>query len=97
MFRELIYAGRDVEQLCKTQYPNCIIRDASDCVHRERFEIETEVKKADFYLFALREGFINCCFTFLLANLSGEKPVGEWAEVFAALKAEIAKRKAKGE
>ncbi len=64
MFQDLIYAGKPVEALIKAQYPGAIIKDASDEIHRERFELSVDTTEEEFYLFAVHKGFILCCFRF---------------------------------
>ncbi len=67
MFHDLIYAGSDVEDIIKKQYPHARIKDASDFIHTERFECEIDDVDADeFYPFAIQEGFARCCFGFEL-------------------------------
>lgn len=71
-FYDLIYAGGDVEGIIKKKYPFAKIKDASDYIHTERFEVEIEgVTDEEFYPFAISEGFGSCCFTvaLLLAGL----------------------------
>ena len=64
---ELIYAGKEVEELVKKKYPQAVIKDASDFVHRERFECEiSDVTEDDFYPFAISKGFARCCLGFEL-------------------------------
>ena len=64
---ELIYAGREVENLIRRKYPNTVIKDASDYIHTERFECELPgVDKEDFYPWAIREGFAETCIGFSL-------------------------------
>lgn len=63
---DLIYAGREVEDLITQRFPSAKITDASDDIHRERFELELDISEEDFYIFAIREGFALCCFTFAL-------------------------------
>ena len=64
---ELIYAGKDVEEIIKKRYPKAVIKDASDCIHTERFELEIiGVEDEEFYPFAINEGFVRSCFSFVL-------------------------------
>ena len=64
---ELVYAGRDTEEVVRKRYPQAKIKDASDYIHTERFELELpEVTEEEFYPFALREGFARCCLSFEL-------------------------------
>jgi len=96
---ELIYAGREVEDLIKTEYPGSKITDASDYIHTERFECELpDIDEDDFYPFAIREGFAMCCFGFAI-NLESikfpENKKGEHEEIKARIRkwAELAKGK----
>lgn len=64
---QLIYAGSDVEKIIKKAYPKAEITDASDDIHRERFECEIEsITYDEFYIFALRQGFAECSLAFNL-------------------------------
>ena len=66
-FYDLIYGPREVEKVIKCRYPNAKIKDASDFIHTERFECEIEgVPDDEFYPFAIKEGFVECCFGFAL-------------------------------
>lgn len=92
MFNELIYAGKEVERLCKDKYLQAEIEDASDIVHDERFEIEN-IRCKDFYLFAFEQGFLLNCFTFLLAIMDETHSVNdinpEISEAIQAIKSKI--------
>lgn len=62
---ELIYAGREVEDIIKAKYPQAVIDDASDFIHTERFRLSIEgIENDEFYPFAIKEGFATCCFGF---------------------------------
>lgn len=63
---DLIYAGKEVEDAIKAKYPEVVIKDASDYIHLERFECEVDVGEDEFYIFAIRNGFAECCFAFNL-------------------------------
>ena len=64
---DLIYAGKDVEEVIKKKYPDSQIKDASDYIHTERFELEIQdVEDEEFYPFAISEGFARSCFSFVL-------------------------------
>ena len=66
-FYDLIYGPREVEGVIRGRYPNAKIKDASDFIHTERFECEIEgVPDDEFYPFAIKEGFVECCFSFQL-------------------------------
>ena len=59
---DLVYAGSEVERLISEKFPSVKIKDASDFIHTERFEVELDDSlKDDFYIFAMREGFALCC------------------------------------
>lgn len=84
----LIYAGGDVEDVIKVKYPEAKIKDASDYIHTERFECEVDVDEDEFYIFAIRQGFAECCFGFNL--MMGDCPKGSRQKVwdwFAEVKA----------
>ena len=63
---ELIYAGKEVENIIRAEYPKAKITDASDFIHEERFECCLEVEEVEFYVFAIRQGFAECCIGFNL-------------------------------
>lgn len=64
---ELIYAGGEVENVIKVEYPEVKIKDASDDIHTERFECELDgIEEDEFYIFAIRNGFAECCLGFQL-------------------------------
>jgi len=76
-FYDLIYGPQEVEEVIKGSYPNAKIKDASDYIHTERFECEIEgVSNDQFYPFAIKEGFAECCFGFalLLESLKFPEP-----------------------
>jgi len=77
--RELVYGGVRVEKLIKKKYPSAKIRDASDYVHPERFEVEIEgIPEEEFYRFAIRSGFAKLCFIFRCKLMMGDKTVKRW-------------------
>ena len=62
---ELVYAGHEVEDIIKKKYPQAEIKDASDYIHTERFELSIpDIDDDEFYPFAIREGFARCCLGF---------------------------------
>ena len=65
--RELIYAGEEVERLVRERFPHATITDASDGIHPERFQVEAQVDRLDFWWFAVREGFWRVCLGFGLS------------------------------
>jgi hypothetical protein len=72
-FQELVYAGKDVETLIKQKWPNAVVKDASDMVHEERFDLEiSDITEDDFYPFAISEGFADCCMGFELCVQCGD-------------------------
>ena len=77
MIKELVYAGKDIEDIIKAKYTNTVTRDASDCIHTERFELKIpDVDEDEFYSFAIKEGFVKLClvFNFMLGSLKFTKP-----------------------
>ena len=71
--KDLIYAGKEVEKLCREKFPDAKIEDTSDYIHEERFSINLPDKqKEDFYRFAIEEGFIEVSFCFQLALRSAD-------------------------
>jgi hypothetical protein len=66
LFHELIYAGKDIEDICKSKYPDAVITDASDYIHTERFEFDANTTEEEFYPLAIKEGFAMCCLGFAL-------------------------------
>lgn len=92
MFSELVYDTNEIRAKCAERFPQAKFEDASDEVHENRFSIEGDIPKVEFYLFAYHEGFIGSCFQFLLQNSGMAKEMSqEWVAVFDALKSEIAK------
>jgi len=77
---ELIYAGREVEDLIKKRYPEAKIRDASDEIHTERFECEVEADEEEFYIWAILEGYANTSLAFEL--MSRDCPEGTRQKVW---------------
>ena len=72
---ELVYAGTEVEELIRKKYPGAVLKDASDYIHTERFELTIpEVTQDEFYPFAIKEGFAECCFGFALMLASLKFP-----------------------
>ena len=64
--QDLIYAGKDIEDIIKAKYPQAKITDASDDIHRERFELELDIEEDEFYPFAFQKGFAPYCFAISL-------------------------------
>lgn len=78
---DLIYAGGKVEDVIKAKYPEVRIKDASDCIHTERFECYMDgIEEDEFYIFAIREGFAECCLGFNL--MMGDHPEGSRQKVW---------------
>jgi len=76
-FYELVYADKSVESLILSKFPNTVIKNASDFVHTERFEVEIpEITEDEFYPFAIKEGFVKCClgFEIILQSLAFPEP-----------------------
>lgn len=63
---QLIYAGKEIEEVVKARYPTAIIKDASDEIHTERFECEVDIDEDEFYIWAILEGYAGACLTFEL-------------------------------
>ena len=62
-FTELMYSGKDVEELIKKRFPQAQIVDASDYIHTERFEVTIEdITTEEFYPWAISEGIARECF-----------------------------------
>jgi len=84
-FYELVYAGREVEYLCRVQFPGCKITDASDYIHTERFEFEANIEDDEFYPFAIKNGFSGCCLCFqIMMRTPGEEgieKVKHWMDI----------------
>lgn len=76
--RELVYAPCKVEELIKKKWPDAKIKDASDYIHTERFEVEIDTTDEIFYRFAIREGFGLTCFGLRYGMLKGDKEIIEW-------------------
>ena len=69
--KELVYAGKEVEDIIKAKYPQSVITDASDYIHTERFELSIDgVEDDEFYPFAIKEGFARNCLGFEVMLLS---------------------------
>ena len=59
--QELVYDTPEIADLCRKQWPNAKIEDASDYIHENRFEIEVDVSEKEFYHFALANHFLMGC------------------------------------
>lgn len=77
---ELIYSGKNIEDKIRSKFPSVTITDASDYVHTERFEIEGDTPEDEFYVFAIKEGFILECFGFsmMLHTRVYEDRITQW-------------------
>ena len=78
---DLIYAPAEVEKIIKDKYPSVKITDASDEIHRERFEMELpDITEDEFYPFAIEEGFAQCCICFEMMRLQPEQidKINKW-------------------
>lgn len=78
--KELIYAPSEVEEWIKEHFPASEIVDASDDIHTERFELRLDVPEELFYRFAIRKGFVKCCFVFLCRLRDGDKKIVKWIQ-----------------
>jgi len=88
---DLIYAPIEVENIIKAKYPQAKISDASDDIHRERFEMTLEgIEEDEFYPFAIKEGFARCCITFEMRMLQKEEhdKIRKWIDLAKPLKEE---------
>ena len=76
-FHELIYADEMVGEIIKKEFPNAVFTDASDFIHTDRFEVDIETEESDiqkrFYIYALKNGFAENCFTLQLMIHDAEK------------------------
>ncbi len=91
-FHELVYAGKEVEAIVKTRYPDARVKDASDFIHEERFELEIDgVTEDDFYPFAIHEGFARCCLGFELTLQSIGFPESKNRPAYADTKQKLDK------
>lgn len=86
---QLIYTGKDVEEIIKKAYPEAVITDASDYIHAERFECDIEgITDDEFYVFALRQGFANYCLAFsLMMNDCPKGSIQKAWDIFAEARA----------
>ena len=67
MLEELVYGGKDVEELIKAKFPSANTEDASDDIHENRFSLSIEdTNEDDFYVYAIQKGFADLCFKFAL-------------------------------
>lgn len=65
---ELVYAGDDVRDLIAARWPDAVFADASDFIHRERFEVTVPgVTQDEFFVCAIRDGWARCGLQFELA------------------------------
>lgn len=87
MMYELVYADKDVEVIIKKRFPQAVIENASDEIHRERFQVNIEgVTEDEFYPFAIREGFARCCLGFEIIlndqkNKDNKVKIEHWIEL----------------
>jgi hypothetical protein len=81
---DLIYCGKDVEEIIKKRFPNAVIKDASDYVHDERFSIEDEdLNEDEYYPFIIKEGIGGCSFNLQLMMLQKQntEKLLKWIEI----------------
>ena len=74
MLYDLIYTGSATSDKIKEKYPDAIIKDASDYIHEERFEVEIpslEPTDQGFYEFLWDICAIMHSFTFNLWTMGG--------------------------
>lgn len=68
---DLIYAEnyedyKEIRDIIKEEYPKAKIEDGSDSVHTNRFSVEFEIDKDDWFLSILKKGFAMCSLNFQL-------------------------------
>jgi hypothetical protein len=69
---DLIYtenydAYREIQNIIKKEDPKAEIKDGSDSVHTNRFSVEFEMDRDDWFLSILKKGFAICSLNFQLA------------------------------
>ena len=79
--QELIYDAT-VEPIILKRWPDAEIVDASDDIHRGRFQVDLDVEEDEFYPFAIKEGFAEVCLCFqIMARRKEDHPkIYEWIE-----------------
>lgn len=78
---ELVYGPIDTQDLILKEYSRAKFKDASGCVHEERFEVEIEnIDEKDFWKFALRNGFADACFGLRLWSIKKPKEFLEFVD-----------------
>lgn len=68
---DLIYTDthetyKEIRDIIKNEY-DAKIKDASDAIHTNRFSVEFDIEKQDWYKFILQKGFALCSLNFQMA------------------------------
>ncbi len=85
-FHELIYAKESLSEIIKKEFPESVFTDASDMVHTDRFEVNIETEDMDikkkFYIYAIKHGFAENCFTFqlMMYDKEGVEKIMKWVK-----------------
>lgn len=89
---ELVYGGRDEETLIRDRFPHCVIKDARDSVHENRFSVELpDDEKLSFYEFSIREKFFDLCLGFRLMILTAKEDLSEEQRQILEMCSKVAK------
>ncbi len=64
------------------KFPTAVIHDASDEIHRHRFEVYGDLRLSDFWKFALEEGFVLNCLGFQIGLLEKDSLAKQIARDF---------------
>ena len=69
-FFELIYCESSLQEIIKKEFPEAVFEDESDCIHTDRFSVDIESDNENieeqFYIFAMKQGFVRNCLQFEL-------------------------------
>lgn len=77
--KELVYDSA-MMGLITRRWPDAVITDASDMIHDGRFMVELGVTEAEFYSFAISEGFTGACLNFQVTLLEDRHQIRLWLE-----------------
>ena len=61
---DLIYDDKEAKLVVSKQFPLAILEDESDEVHLERFSVEQEISKEEWYAFLMESGLCNASLNF---------------------------------
>lgn len=65
--RELVYSDKSTEDLIKEHFPTAVIKDASDEIHHERFEVYIgDITDDEFHEWAVKHAIALSCLGFQL-------------------------------